>query len=153
MKLFVDTANLDELEQALRRGFPAGVTTNPSIMARERPEDFPAHVKSLIALLQEYDFDGPLSLEVFGDTADAMVRQAEEFVEQFGHYPRLNIKVPIGWDELTVIAELRRRDIAVNCTCCMAFNQAVMAAQAGANFVSVFWGRIRDLGYDPAGVV
>src|SRR5208283_1326828 len=72
---------------------------------------------------------------------------------QFGHYPQLNIKVPIGWDELKVIAELRRRDIAVNCTCCMAFNQAVIAAQAGARYVSLFWGRIRDTGSDAAGVV
>jgi transaldolase len=153
MKLFVDTANLQELEQTLRRGFPAGVTTNPSILAREQPEDFPSHVKRLIALLQDYGFAGPLSLEIFGSTPEAMVRQAEEFVEQFGYYPQLNIKVPIGWDELTVIAELRRRDIAVNCTCCMAFNQAVMAAQAGANYVSLFWGRIRDLGSDAATVV
>jgi transaldolase len=153
MKLFVDTANLEELEQALQRGFAAGVTTNPSILARERPEDFTTHVKRLIALLVEYDFAGPLSLEVFGSTPEAMIRQGEEFVEQFGHYPQLNIKVPVGWDELKVIAELRRRDIAVNCTCCMAFNQAVMAAQAGANYVSLFWGRIRDTGGDAASVV
>jgi transaldolase len=51
------------------------------------------------------------------------------------------------------VAELRKRGIPVNCTCCMSYNQAIMAAQAGANFVSLFWGRIRDLGYDPAPVV
>jgi transaldolase len=82
-----------------------------------------------------------------------MITQAEEFVRHFGHYPKLNVKVPIGWDELTVIRELRRRDIAVNCTCCMSYNQAIMAARAGANFVSLFFGRIKDTGYDAASVV
>jgi transaldolase len=61
--------------------------------------------------------------------------------------------VPIGWDELAVIAELHRRGIKVNCTCCMSYNQAVMAARAGADYVSLFWGRIRDIGYDAGYVV
>src|SRR5437879_13399929 len=82
-----------------------------------------------------------------------MVAQAEDFVQHLGHYPQLNIKVPIGWDELAVIRELRRRDIKVNCTCCMSYNQAIMAALAGANYVSLIWGRIRDIGYDAGSVV
>ncbi len=151
MKLFVDTANLDELEQTLRRGFPSGVTTNPSILSRERG-DFHAHVNQMITLLREFDCDIPLSVEVQSTDPEEMVQQAEEFIEHFGHYTNLNIKVPVGWDELAVVRELRRRRIRVNCTCCMSYNQAIMAAQAGANFVSVFWGRIRDIGYD-AGLI
>lgn len=151
MKLFVDTANLEELEQVLRRGFPAGVTTNPSILAREQG-DWHGHINQMITLLKEYDYAIPLSVEVFSSEPEEMIRQAEDFIEQFGHYPNLNVKVPIGWDELAVIAQLRRRGIRVNCTCCMSYNQAVMAAQAGANFVSIFWGRIRDVGYD-AGLI
>jgi transaldolase len=61
--------------------------------------------------------------------------------------------VPIGWDELAVIRELKVRGIRVNCTCCMSFNQAIMAAAAGADFVSLFFGRIRDIGYDARAVV
>ena len=153
MKLFVDTANLDELEQCLRRGFPCGVTTNPSILSKEQRRDFRVHVNDLIRLLQKYGCDIPLSVEVFTADPDEMVGQAEEFVGHFGHYPNLNVKVPVGWNELAVIAELRRRGIEVNCTCCMSYNQAVMAARAGANFVSLFWGRIRDIGYDAGSVV
>jgi transaldolase len=82
-----------------------------------------------------------------------MIAQAEEFLSHFGHYPNLHIKVPIGWDELLVIAELRRRNIKVNCTCCMSYNQAIIAARAGANYVSLFWGRIRDIGYDAGSIV
>jgi transaldolase len=153
MKLFVDTANLEELEECLQRGFPCGVTTNPSILSKEQRRDFRAHVNDMIALLQRYGAEIPLSVEVFTTDPDEMLPQAEELVGHFGHYPHLNIKVPIGWNELRVIAALRRRGIAVNCTCCMSYNQAVMAARAGANYVSLFWGRIRDVGYDAGHVV
>ena len=153
MKLFVDTANLEELETCLKRGFPSGVTTNPAILSKEQHRDFKAHINDMIALLQKYDCQIPLSVEVFTTDPDEMLRQAEEFVQSFGHYPFLNVKVPVGWDELRVIADLRRRNIEVNCTCCMSYNQAIMAARAGANFVSLFWGRIRDIGYDAGQVV
>jgi transaldolase len=153
MKLFVDTANLEELEESLKRGFPCGVTTNPSILSKEQRCDFRVHINNMIGLLKKYDYDIPLSVEVFTTEPKEMIRQAEEFLGHFGHYPNLNVKVPVGWNELAVIAELRRRGIAVNCTCCMSYNQALMAARAGANFVSLFWGRIRDIGYDAGSVV
>lgn len=153
MKLFVDTANLDELEQCLKRGFPSGVTTNPSILSKEQRRDFREHINDMIALLKKYNADIPLSVEVFTANPEEMLPQAEEFLSHFGHYPNLNIKVPVGWNELAVIAELRRRGIRVNCTCCMSYNQAIMAARAGANYVSLFWGRIRDVGYDAGSVV
>lgn len=153
MKLFVDTANLDELEQCIMRGFPAGVTTNPAILSKEKQRDFRDHINDMIAILQKYDCKIPLSVEVFSTEAGEMLRQAEEFMTCFGHYPYVNVKIPVGWEELKVIAELHRRGIQVNCTCCMSYNQAIMAARAGADFVSLFWGRIRDVGYDAGSVV
>ena len=153
MKIFVDSANLLEIEEALDRGFPAGITTNPSILAKEEKGDFREHIKKIIELVQRYGYDIPLSVEVFSTRREEMITQAEDFVGHFGHYRNINVKVPVGWDELAVIRELRRRDIRVNCTCCMSYNQAVMAAAAGANYVSIFYGRIRDIGYDAASVV
>jgi transaldolase len=153
MKIFVDSANLTEIEEALERGFPAGITTNPSILSKEEKGDFRDHIKKIIRLLEKHGYDIPLSVEVFSTRPAEMVSQAEEFVRHFGSYRNLNVKIPIGWDELGVIRELRRRGIAVNCTCCMSYNQAIMAAAAGANFVSLFYGRIRDIGYDAASVV
>jgi transaldolase len=153
MKIFVDSANLSEIEEALQRGFPAGITTNPSILSREEKGDFREHINRIIQLVEKHGYDIPLSVEVFSTRPEEMIAQAEEFVRYFGHYGNLNVKVPIGWDELGVIRELRRRQIKVNCTCCMSYNQAVMAAQAGANFVSLFFGRIKDMGYDAAAVV
>jgi transaldolase len=153
MKIFIDSANLTDIEEALQRGFPGGITTNPSILSREEKCDFRDHIKKIIGLLEKYGYEIPLSVEVFSTKPEEMVAQAEEFVRHFGYYPQLNIKVPIGWVELAVIRELRRRDIKVNCTCCMSYNQAIMAALAGANYVSLFFGRIRDTGYDAAQVV
>ena len=153
MKIFVDSANLLEIEEALSRGFPAGITTNPSILSKEEKGDFREHIKKIIGLIEKYGYDIPLSVEVFSTKPEEMVAQAEDFVRHFGAYRNLNVKVPIGWDELAVIRELRRRGVKVNCTCCMSYNQAIMAARAGANFVSLFWGRIRDIGYDAGTVV
>jgi transaldolase len=153
MKIFVDSANLQEIEEALIRGFPRGITTNPSILSREEKGNFKDHIRKIIELLQKHHYDIPLSVEVFTTDPREMVQQAEEFVKAFGHYRNLNVKVPVGWNELAVIRELRRRGIAVNCTCCMSFNQAVMAALAGANFVSLFVGRIRDTGYEAFSIV
>ena len=82
-----------------------------------------------------------------------MLVQARRFLADFGDYENLYIKVPIGWDELKVIRELRTLGARVNCTCCMSYNQAIMGAGAGASFVSLFWGRIRDYGEDPAAIV
>ena len=153
MKIFVDSANLGEIEEALQRGFPAGITTNPSILSKEEKGDFREHIKKIIGLIEKYGYDIPLSVEVFSTKPEDMVAQAEDFVRHFGAYRNLNVKVPIGWDELAVIRELRRRSVKVNCTCCMSYNQAIMAARAGANYVSLFYGRIRDTGYDAASIV
>ncbi|MGA2411900.1 MAG: transaldolase family protein, partial [Candidatus Binataceae bacterium] len=153
MKFFVDSANLNDIEDALARGFVSGVTTNPSILAKEERAGFRTHLQKIIALLERHHAAIPLSVEVFSTNPKEMIQQARTFNEEFGHYEGLNIKVPIGWDELAVMRELKARGMRVNCTCCMSFNQAMMAASAGADFVSLFYGRIRDIGYDAFSVV
>ncbi|MBN2583287.1 MAG: fructose-6-phosphate aldolase [Planctomycetes bacterium] len=153
MKIFVDSANFVELDEALKRGFAKGITTNPSIMAKERKGSFEEHIRKIIDLIKKHDYDIPLSIEVFSKDADEMIKQAEEFIRHFGDYPNLYIKVPIGWDELKVIHQLHRNGVKINCTCCMTVNQAIMAAQAGADFVSLFWCRIRDIGHDAFQIV
>ena len=153
MKMFVESANLEEIEEAFKRGFPSGVTTNPSILAREEKCDFKEHIRKIIDVIRRYGPDRPLSVEVFTVDPKEMVVQAQSFVEEFSDYSELYIKVPIGWDELWVIHQLRQKGIKINCTCCMSYNQAVMAAAAGSNFVSLFVGRIRDSGYDAFEIV
>ena len=153
MKIFVDSANLDEIEAALQRGLVSGVTTNPSILSKEERREFSAHIRDIIDLLRRYNRPVPLSVEVFTTDVDDMLAQSTQFLADFGDYDNLVIKVPIGWDELRVIHAIKERGGRVNCTCCMSYNQAMVAAQAGADYVSLFWGRIRDTGYDAATVV
>ena len=105
MKIFVDTANIADLEAALERGFASGVTTNPSILAKEERTEFTKHVGKIIDLLKGYGRPMPLSVEVFTTDPDEMLSQAEQFVKDF-KYPHLAIKVPIGWNELRVICLL-----------------------------------------------
>jgi transaldolase len=153
VKIFVDSANLRDIEEALQRGFASGITTNPSILSKEERRDFNTHIRDIIDLLRRYGSTIPLSVELFTIDPDEMIAQADRFIAEFGDYDQLAIKVPIGWDELRVIHHIRSLGINVNCTCCMSYNQAIMAANAGANYVSLFWGRIRDTGFDAASVV
>ncbi len=153
MKLFVDSASLTEIEASLTRGFASGVTTNPSILAKEEKRDYREIVRDIINLITKFGAPLPLSVEVFTMDPDEMIRQAEELVQHFGDYKGLTIKVPVGWDELRLIARLTDLHIPVNATCCMSFNQAVMALDAGARYVSLFYGRIRDTGYDAGEIV
>ena len=153
MKIFVDSANLRDIEETLKRGFPSGITTNPSIVSKEERREFADCIRDIIDLLRRYEADLPLSVELSTTEPREQLAQAERFLADFGHYKNLTIKVPIGWDELQVIREVKRMGGKVNCTCCMSYNQALIAAQAGADYVSLFWGRIRDIGYDASSIV
>lgn len=143
MKFFLDSANLTEIESVLKRGLVRGVTTNPSILAKEPKGNFEVHVKKIIALLRKYGGDKHLSVEVFSRDPKEIVKQAKNFKKIF-KYKHLSIKVQIGWNELEAISELSSSGISVNATACMSVHQALLASQAGARYVSLFWGRIGD---------
>lgn len=145
MHIFIDTANLQDIEEALKRGFVRGVTTNPSLLAKEPKAKFEEHIGKILDLINKYQPGISLSIEVFSRDPQEILAQARQFMQTF-QYPNLAIKVQIGWDELEVIRMLSAEGIKVNCTCAMSVSQAVMAASAGAHFVSLFWGRIRDGG-------
>ncbi len=145
MRIFADTADLGEIEEVLKRGFVRGVTTNPSLIAKQQGGDFEGHVKKIVSLINTYQPDVDLSVEVFSRDLKEILVQATRFKKIF-ECQNLSIKVQIGWDELEAIRLLRRNEIPVNCTCCMTVTQAVMAAAAGARYVSLFVGRIRDGG-------
>lgn len=143
MKIFIDTANLADIEEGLKRGFASGVTTNPSLLSKEPKSSFEGHVGKIIDLIKQYQPGAHLSVEVFSTDPDEILKQAEQFVKKFD-YPQLSIKVQVGWDELATIKKLSDENISVNCTACMTVTQAMMAAHAGAKYVSLFWARIRD---------
>jgi transaldolase len=147
MKLFVDTAKLEEIKETLNRGFVRGITTNPSLLAKEPKTAFEEHIKKIIRIIEEFQNGIHLSVEVFSKKPEEILAQARQFRDTF-KYPYLSIKIQIGWDELEAIHKLRKEGFSINCTCCMTTHQAIMAAAAGAQYISLFVGRIRDGGFD-----
>lgn len=148
MKIFIDTANLKDIEEALERGFISGITTNPSLLAKEPKSDFEEHIRKIAELITKYEIRRHLSVEVFSRDPQEILKQAHRFTKLLeSKFVDLSVKVQVGWDELGVIRKLvNADDISVNCTACMSVTQAMMAARAGACYVSFFWGRIRDSG-------
>jgi len=148
VKLFLDSANLQDVEDALIRGHITGVTTNPSLLAKEPKSNFYEHIKKIVKLIETDGRGLPLSVEVFATEPDEMIAQAQDIMQKIA-YSQLNIKVPIGWDELKVIYALAKLGIKVNCTCIFTEQQCVLAASSGASYVSIFHCRLKDLGGDP----
>ncbi len=136
MKIFLDTANPDEIRRGLDMGMVDGVTTNPSLVARENREFLPL-VKEICTLVP-----GPVSVEVTALEADAMVEEARRYAEMAEN---VVIKVPVNMEGLKVIRRLTGMGIRTNTTLVFSPSQALLAAKAGTAFVSPFVGRIDDI--------
>ena len=146
-KLFIDTANLFEISSVCSRGIISGVTTNPSLMSKERKGDYVGHMQRIAEICQKYN-NIPLSVEVFATDQNEIYEQALQLEEDIG-YDNLNIKIPVGFDELETIKKLDAgHGLRVNCTCCFTSSQLNLAAAAGARYVSFFYNRAKDSGED-----
>ena len=143
-KLFIDTANLDEISSACKRGIISGVTTNPSLMSKEPKGSYVNHMIKIAEICQKYN-NIPLSVEVFATDQNEIYQQALRLEEDIG-YHNLNIKIPVGFNELETISKLAAVGARVNCTCCFTTSQLTLAAAAGARYVSFFYNRARDSG-------
>ncbi|OGE78118.1 MAG: hypothetical protein A2751_03070 [Candidatus Doudnabacteria bacterium RIFCSPHIGHO2_01_FULL_46_14] len=146
MKLFLDSANLQDIEEALQGGFIRGVTTNPSLLAKEPKGSYVGHAQKIIELIQKHGENLSLSVEVFTNDQKEMISQAKDFVKQL-NYKQLAIKIPVsykGQSNLNVMRELTSEGIIVNCTAAMTPLQLMMAAASGAKYVSLFYNRLRD---------
>jgi transaldolase len=144
MKLFLDTANLADIETALQKGFITGITTNPSLMAKEPKGNYIDHMKKIVKLIDQYSNPVSLSVEVFAQNKEDIMTQAEELVGEI-QYENLSIKVPIGWEELEAIYTLSNQGISVNCTCIFSEAQCMLATNAGAQYISIFGNRVKEL--------
>ncbi len=151
MKFFIDTANLDHIEETLQKGFVSGVTTNPSLMSKEPKSDFTKHISKIVEICKDYG-NVPLSVEVFAEKPGAMYEQAIEIYDSL-NYDNLNIKIPVGYKELEVVDKLAKVNIDVNVTCCFTEAQLELAALAGARYVSLFYNRLLDYGGNPLKVL
>lgn len=139
MKIFIDTANIEEIKKAERLGVISGVTTNPSLIAKEG-RNFVEVVQEICGIV-----DGPISAEVISLDADGMVSEAEELAKIHNN---IVIKIPMTAEGLTAVKILSGKKIKTNVTLVFSANQALLAALAGATFVSPFVGRLDDIGQD-----
>lgn len=139
MKLFIDTANVEEIRKANDMGVICGVTTNPSLIAREG-RDFIEVVKEITSIV-----DGPISAEVISLEADKMVAEAKELCKKINN-PNLVIKIPMCQEGLKAVKQLKALGVKTNVTLIFSAAQALLAAKAGASYVSPFVGRLDDVG-------
>ena len=140
MRIFLDTANIDQIRQAAKLGIISGVTTNPSLMSKEAPSDYQAAIKEICSVIP-----GPVSAEVVVEEAESMIKQARQISTWA---PNIAVKIPATTDGLEVTSALARDGIKVNFTLCFSLNQALLGALAGATYVSPFVGRLDDIGHD-----
>jgi len=136
MKFFIDTANIDEIKEAHSMGMVDGVTTNPSLIAKEG-RDFKEIIQEICAVV-----DGPISAEVISLDAEGMLKEARDLA---GIHANIVVKVPMTVDGLKATRQLTQEEIKTNVTLVFSPLQALMAAKAGATFVSPFVGRLDDL--------
>lgn len=139
MRIFIDSANIEEIKDINSMGFLAGVTTNPTLVAREK-KDYKSVIKEICDIV-----DGPISAEVIGVTYEEMLNEGRELAA-INH--NVVIKVPITEDGLKAITTFKQEGIYCNATLVFSANQALLAARAGAKFVSPFLGRVDDIGND-----
>lgn len=140
MRIFLDTANIDEIRQAAKLGVISGVTTNPSLVAKEKRVDIKAVIQEISSIV-----DGPISAEVLSLEPEAMIQEARE-VSSWS--PNVVVKIPISASGLEAISVLSKERIKTNLTLCFSLNQALLGAIAGATYVSPFVGRLDDIGHD-----
>lgn len=148
MKFFIDTANLEQIRQAHAMGILDGVTTNPTLMSKEGvkgKEQIFDHYRKICAIV-----DGPVSAEVFATDYDGMVREGEELADID---PKITVKLPCTKDGIRAVKYFAQKGIATNCTLVFSVGQALLAAKAGATFVSPFIGRLDDISEDGIAVV
>ena len=138
MKFFLDTANLNDIRDAASFGFADGVTTNPSLIAKEGDVDFKKHIAAICEIVQ-----GPVSAEVTSLDKDGMVREGLEYSKIA---PNVVVKCPLTREGLKATRHLSDEGIRVNVTLCFSAAQAILAAKAGASFISPFLGRLDDIG-------
>jgi transaldolase len=145
MRIFLDTADLDEIREAARWGIVSGVTTNPTLLSKSGGKSHEAIIQDIAALV-----DGPISAETVSLQTEGMLQEARRFA---AWHPNVVVKVPSTPDGWAAVKQLKQEQIRTNVTLCFSANQALFAALAGAYIISPFVGRLDDISEEGLQVV
>ncbi len=145
MRIFLDTANIDQIREAAKLGVVSGVTTNPSLMSKVGRSDYRAAVLEICSIV-----GGPISAEALSQEPEEIIQEARGIASWA---PNVVVKIPVTPAGLEAISVLAKEQIKVNMTLCFSLNQALLGALAGAAYVSPFVGRLDDAGHDGMGLV
>ncbi len=146
MQIFIDTANIEEIKESVSWGCISGATTNPKIMSLEKAGySFQEKIEEILRIVKN-----PVSVEVTAEDFEGMVKEAERYASWDEN---IVIKIPMDKEGLKAVNILEKKGIKTNVTAIMAVNQAILAALSGASYVSIFYGRVCDMGYDAFDVI
>lgn len=145
MEIFIDSANIEEIKEVLSWGIVDGCTTNPKLASQEKGRNFEANTREILKIVK-----GPVSVEVTTNDLNEMLKEAKKYAS-WGK--NVVVKVPMGVAGLKAASILKEKGIKTNVTACMSVGQATLAAKAGADYASLFYSRIGDMGYNPTKVV
>ena len=148
MKFFIDTANLDQIKEAEALGVLDGVTTNPSLMSKEGVTGRENILKHYVAICEAVE--GDVSAEVIATDIDGMIKEGEELAAL---HPQIVVKIPMIEDGIKALKYFSDQGIRTNCTLIFSAGQALLAAKAGATYVSPFIGRLDDISTDGLGLI
>ena len=148
MKFFIDTANLDQIKEAEALGVLDGVTTNPSLMAKEGITGRENILKHYVSICEAVE--GDVSAEVIATDIDGMIKEGEELAAL---HPQIVVKIPMIEDGIKALKYFSDQGIRTNCTLIFSAGQALLAAKAGATYVSPFIGRLDDISTDGLGLI
>jgi transaldolase len=145
VQIFLDTANIDHIRHAAKLGVISGVTTNPSLVAREEAVDFKEAILEICSIVS-----GPISVEVLSLEPEAMIAEARQLSSWA---PNIVVKIPVSEAGLEAISALSKEGVKTNFTLCFSVNQALLGAMVGATYISPFVGRLDDIGHQGMEVV
>jgi len=145
MRIFLDTANIEHIRHAAKLGIISGVTTNPTLVAKEGAVDFKTAILEICSIVP-----GPISVEVLSLEADGMIEEARQLSSWA---PNIVVKIPISEAGFEAVSILSRENVKANLTLCFSTNQALLSAIVGATYVSPFVGRLDDIGHQGMEVV
>jgi transaldolase len=145
MHIFLDTANIEQIRQAAKLGLISGVTTNPSLVAKEGPSNLKSRIIEICSLV-----DGSVSVEVLSLDVEGMIKEARELASW---HKNVTVKIPVSEAGYEAVSVLSRENIKTNLTLCFSPTQTLLGARAGATYVSPFVGRLDDIGHRGMDVV